>query len=108
MNTGRREGRPIEPETELIDEETTFTVVELCRSCGVESDVVEALVAEGIIEPQDPAASKRRFPATSLRRTRITVRLQRDLGVNLAGAAVALELLDQIEELRARLRALGG
>jgi len=102
------ERRPIEPETELIDEKTTFTVVELCRSCGIEADVLETLVAEGIIEPQDPAASKPRFPAASLRRTRITVRLQRDLGVNLAGAAVALELLDQIEELRAQLRALGG
>jgi chaperone modulatory protein CbpM len=102
------ERRPIEPETELIDEESTVTVIELCRSCGIESEVVETLVAEGILEPEDPRAERPRFSATSLRRTRITVRLQRDLGVNLAGAAVALELLDQIEELRARLRALGG
>jgi chaperone modulatory protein CbpM len=32
------------------------------------------------------------------------VHLQRDLGVNLAGAALALELLDRIEHLRAQLR----
>jgi chaperone modulatory protein CbpM len=32
------------------------------------------------------------------------VHLQRDLGLNLAGAALALELLDQIENLRAQLR----
>ena len=35
-------------------------------------------------------------------------RLQRDLGLNLAGAALALELLEEIDALRARLQALGG
>jgi chaperone modulatory protein CbpM len=45
-----------------------------------------------------------------LRRTRITLHLQqRDhLGVNLAGAALALDLLERIEELDARLRAMQG
>jgi chaperone modulatory protein CbpM len=34
------------------------------------------------------------------RRVRTVVRLQRDLGVNLPGAALALELLDRIDELQ--------
>ena len=34
------------------------------------------------------------------------IRLQHDLRVNLAGAALALDLLDEIDQLRARLRAL--
>ena len=33
-------------------------------------------------------------------------RLQRDLGLNLAGVALALELLDEIEALRSRISAL--
>lgn len=38
----------------------------------------------------------------------ITVlRLRRDLGLNLAGAAQALQLLDEVEALRERLRVLG-
>jgi chaperone modulatory protein CbpM len=32
------------------------------------------------------------------------VHLQRDLGLNLAGAALALELLERIENMRAQLR----
>lgn len=92
---------------EVIEEHTTVSVLELCRSCGVDEDLVSELVNEGILEPSDPSASEQRFPVTSLRRTRVTIRLQRDLGVNLAGAALALELMDHIEELKARLAALG-
>jgi chaperone modulatory protein CbpM len=33
------------------------------------------------------------------------VRLQRDLGVNPAGAALALQLMDELEQLRAQLQA---
>jgi chaperone modulatory protein CbpM len=35
---------------------------------------------------------------------RIALRLQRELEVNLAGAALALELLERIDQLNARLR----
>jgi chaperone modulatory protein CbpM len=38
----------------------------------------------------------------------VALGLQRDLGINLAGAALALQLLDEVEALRARLRAMGG
>jgi chaperone modulatory protein CbpM len=31
------------------------------------------------------------------------MRLQRDLGINLAGVALAIDLLDEIEDLRAQL-----
>ncbi len=50
--------------------------------------------------------SQWRFPGVSVRRVRTVVRLQRDLGVNVAGAALAIELLDEINALRARLEAL--
>lgn len=89
---------------ELIDEETTFTLAELCRSCAVEAELIEALVEQGILEPVGRHGRNWCFPASSLRRTRITLHLQRDLGVNLAGAAVVLDLLERIEELEARTR----
>ena len=94
------------PAVELVDEQTTFTLVELCRACAVEAELIEALVEEGILEPTGRRGRHWCFPANSLRRTRVTLRLQRDLGVNLAGAALALELLEHIDELDARLRAL--
>jgi len=91
---------------ELIDEATTFTLAELCRCCDVEAELIEALVAHGILEPVGRQGRYWCFSASSLQRTRITLHLQRDLGVNLAGAALALDLLERIDALDARLRVL--
>lgn len=41
-----------------------------------------------------------------LSRARTAMRLQRDLEINLSGVALALELLDQVNELRTRLHVL--
>ncbi|WP_293469970.1 chaperone modulator CbpM [Polaromonas sp.] len=41
-----------------------------------------------------------------MQRARVALRLQTDLDVNLAGAALALELLDELDELRARVQRL--
>ena len=89
---------------DIIDEQTTFTSADLCRSCAVEVEVIEALVEYGVLEPTGKKGHHWHFSSSSPRRTRITLSLQRDLGVNLAGAALALDLLEQIDELNARLR----
>ncbi|MEN8106819.1 MAG: chaperone modulator CbpM [Pseudomonadota bacterium] len=96
------------PPVEVIDEQTTFTLAELCRSCTVEAEFIEAMIEQGILEPSGRRGRHWCFPASSLRRTRVTLHLQRDLGVNIAGAALALDLLERIEELDARLRTMMG
>ena len=70
------------------------------------TDRIVEFVEEGVIEPigRDPA--RWRFRAISVRRVRCAQRLEQDLGVNTAGVALALELLDELEQLRARLRRL--
>ena len=88
------------PAVELIDEQTTFTLVELCRSCAVEAEFIEAMVEQGILEPSGKHGRHWCFPSSSLRRTRITLHLQRDLGVNLAGVEVILRMSQQIAQLQ--------
>ena len=39
------------PSVEVIDEQTTLSMVELCRCFGVEAEFIEAPVDEGILEP---------------------------------------------------------
>ena len=86
-------------EGQVIDESTEITIVQLCRRCAVEAELVERLVAEGIIEPSRQEGAMLYFPQSCTKRTRIVLRLRSDLGVNMAGAALALQLLDRIEKL---------
>lgn len=94
----------LEASVELIDEQTVFTLADLCRSCSVKVDFIEAMVEEGILEPTGKQGHHWCFHPSSLRRTRITMHLQQDLGVNLAGAALALDLLEHIEKVESQLR----
>ncbi len=86
----------------IFEDDAEITVVELCQVCAVERRLVDDMIAEGILDPR--GSSSDRLPYNSVRITRTVLRLQRDLGVNLAGAALALDLLDQIEQLRSQLR----
>ncbi|HEX7025659.1 MAG TPA: chaperone modulator CbpM [Gammaproteobacteria bacterium] len=87
----------------IIDVHSEFTLAELCRACDVPAEWITELVDEGILEPVD-LSGQWRFSGISLIRIRKVQRLQRDLGVNLPGAALALQLLDDIEQLHGRLR----
>jgi chaperone modulatory protein CbpM len=91
-------------EGQVVDDRTEITIVQLCKSCAIEAELVERLVAEGIIEPSRQEGKTLYFPQSCMKRTRIVVSLRSDLGVNLAGAALALELLERIEKLQTRLR----
>jgi len=87
----------------LLDEQTELSLIDLCHACSSHAEWIIELVEEGVLEPIGQNHSQWRFSAISLKRARTAMRLQRDLGINLAGVALALDLLDQIEALRARL-----
>ena len=99
-----------EPESDtlsgkLLEEDSEVTLAQLCEACTVHAEAVEAMIEEGIIAPIGGGSGKLRFTRTSVVRVRTVLRMQRDLKVNLAGAALALELLDRIDALNARLKA---
>ena len=86
----------------ILDETLTLSLSELCEYCGVEESLVIEMVREGIAEPLDEASERWQFSGVAVGRIRVAHRLTRDLQVNLAGAALALELLDEIDMLKAR------
>lgn len=98
--------RKSDPVGELFDETIEITQSNLCEICSVEPAFVESLVDEGILDPVGRPSGERCFEYVSVRTIQTTVRLQRDLGVNLSGAALALQLLERIEVLQNELRNL--
>ena len=93
----------------ILDEESRFTLDELSHACSVRTEYIIELVEEGIVEPMELQLEQRywTFTGRSLLRARKARRLQRDLGINLAGAALILDMMEEIEQLRQRLKRLG-
>jgi chaperone modulatory protein CbpM len=91
----------------LLDEETELSLNELCSACSSSAEWIIELVEEGALEPIEAKVhiqqTQWRFSVNSLQRARTALRLQRDLGINTAGIALALDLLDKIEELESRV-----
>ncbi|HHH44767.1 MAG TPA: MerR family transcriptional regulator [Gammaproteobacteria bacterium] len=90
----------------VLDEETLLSLGDLCQACSRHAEWIVELVDEGILQPTGRRQEQWRFPGTSLQRARTALRLQEDLHINLAGVALALDLMDEIESLRALVRRL--
>ena len=91
-------------EVDIFDEQRRVTLEELTHLCGVQQSLIIELVDEGALEPMDMRAEQWSFSGTSIRRVQIAVRLQRDLEVNTPGVALILDLMEELEELRRRMR----
>jgi chaperone modulatory protein CbpM len=92
---------------EILDENFEFTLADLCQCCTVQAETIIDMVEEGMLSPVGSSPSDWRFTGTAQRHVEITLHLQRDLRVNLPGAALALELLDEVEMLRSKLQVKG-
>jgi chaperone modulatory protein CbpM len=93
---------------EVLEETVELSLADLCQACRLSAEQVLELVEEGIVEPVGRGVSHWRFAGASVRRVHCAVQLRRDLGVNWAGAALALDLLDELNWLRDRLRRFEG
>lgn len=86
----------------VVSDYESISFTELCHCCMLTQEQVLTMVEHGIIEPMEFQVTRShwQFTSDSVIRVQAAVRLQRDLGVNMAGAALALELLDEIKTLR--------
>lgn len=76
--------------------------------CGVHEQSLRLYERRGLIKPQRSSGNIRLFSDDDLERVRLIRRLVDDLGVNLAGVEVILQMREQMQELQHRLAALEG
>lgn len=76
----------------------------LIRCCRLQQQELVAMVEMGVLEPRGEQPSAWRFSGTDVRRAQIVQRLTRDLGVNLEGAALIIDLLEERAALRTQIR----
>ena len=92
---------------EVIDDTMELTLVELCQAVRAPQEQVRVWVFEGVLTPRGETPEEWRFAGTALRRARLARTLMQELEINAPGVALALDLMDEIEALKASLRRLG-
>jgi DNA-binding transcriptional MerR regulator len=77
---------------------------ELALAAGISPATLARLVQLGLVEPITVMPSE--FTAATVARLRRMLRLHADLGVNLVGAAIIVDLVERLERLEAELTSL--
>ena len=91
-------------EGSIIENEVHMSIVELSHASRTPQEMIMSWVTEGVLSPTGSSPEDWRFSGDSLRRAKTAAHLTHDLDLNIPGVALALDLLDEIAELRARLQ----
>jgi chaperone modulatory protein CbpM len=83
-------------------ENTWHSVDQLREMFNISESLMRELIAHDIILPVGVQSAEWSFDMVQLKRLQTALRLQHDLEVNLAGVALVLELMDELETLRSR------
>lgn len=75
---------------------------EVARSFGIHPQTLRLYEREGLLQPGRTSGNVRRYDDHDLERLGTILQLTRERGVNLAGVAMVLQLLDRIGELETR------
>jgi chaperone modulatory protein CbpM len=89
----------------ILEESADLTVKDLSRMCAVDERHIVEYVEEGVLTVIEINTTEWHFTGAALRRARLALRLERDLELNLAGVALALQLMEELEHLRRELNA---
>jgi DNA-binding transcriptional MerR regulator len=88
------------------DPRERLTLEAAAERVGLHPVLVSRFVEFGLVEPAERTGAEVRFDSGCLRRFVTIARLRADLGVNLHGIAVILDLLDRLASQRCELKLL--
>ena len=74
--------------------------VELCDVTELSSPIILEIVEHGIVEPEGAEPESWLFSIQMVTATKKACRMHRDLGIDWPGIALAISLLDELEQLR--------
>ena len=80
-----------------------LTLEELAQAADLHPDLVESFVDFGLLAPMERHGSRPLFDTAAVLRARAIHRLRRDLGVNLSGVAVILDLTERLRAAQQEL-----
>lgn len=87
----------------VAEQDPELSFEDLCHACLVAPQDIQEMIEYGVIDPRGVSYETWRFDLEHVQRIRKVLHLQHDLEVNLAGAALVLELIDEMEKMRAKV-----
>ena len=81
------------------NERDQITLEMLADTAEIHPALIEQLVSYGLLEPVEWAGQALYFNTTAVPRLQTILRLRRDIGVNLAGISMILDLLERFRAL---------
>lgn len=86
--------------------EPVYLISVAARLCDMHPQTLRMYERMGLIRPKRINRKNRLYSEADIERLRQIQRLTRDLGVNLAGVEIILDLLDKVEKLQQELEML--
>lgn len=99
--TMKQEYQVIVSESVEVDPELTFA--ELSEMYHIDANFIHELIEFGALELSDYSIDTYHFHTVHVKKIHLAQRLQQELEVNMAGAVLALDLIDEIDALRSKL-----
>ena len=87
-------------------EEPVYLISIVANMLGVHPQTLRQYEREGLVTPSRTEGRMRLYSQADIDRTKMILRLTRDMGVNLAGVDVILRLRDTIDKLEAEIEQL--
>lgn len=88
---------------DLLDDQETLTLNDVCENCGLNQEAVMTYVQEGLVEVNSDSSGQILFSQFHVVRIQKAIRLERDLRLNPAGSVLVIELIAQIDALKNKL-----
>jgi MerR family transcriptional regulator, heat shock protein HspR len=102
----REEPRTLMPSKRSSDEARTFLISVAAELAGMHAQTLRTYDRLGLVRPRRTSGGGRRYSEHDVDLLREVQRLSQDEGVNLAGIKRIIELTNQVDALRARVREL--
>jgi MerR family transcriptional regulator/heat shock protein HspR len=90
----------------IPEDEPCYVISVAAKMLGIHQQTLRYYEREGLIEPSRSRGNIRLYSLSDINRLRQVQRLMNDLGVNLAGAAVILQMSERMKVMEAELERL--
>ncbi len=103
MRRGGRPGGEVPPDRKPPGAGKYYMISVVAKSYGIHPQTLRLYEREGLLKPSRTEGNTRLYSEEDLRQLEVILNLTRDLGVNLAGVEIVLNMRKKMEQMQAEV-----